>query len=288
ATKADYRTRLDPVTLEPEIYQLTIWADWQGYSTSQVYFIEVVDGSFFFTDPVVPSSWQNTSQVVVGITITDNLTGIQGNTIGYRLAYITIGQKLTEQSWQALTGYSNAASITVEETLHLLYDGEIRLEWRVKAINGLEYGYSPIYTLLVDTQVPRVHLNYLTNYQRCGVQLKLDEEKGSEIEEIKINYQILNSSQWKQLKLISPQIKEEVEVWITTKFPELLISVQVSDEAGNMFHSSPTHISLPTRELIPPSEPMAEILTFGFILGTFVSIRKYFSYKKQKEGFSVP
>ncbi|MFX1537101.1 MAG: hypothetical protein ACFFDI_23050, partial [Promethearchaeota archaeon] len=182
---------------------------------------------------------------------------------------------------------SNATSISVEEPLHLLYDGEIQLEWRAKALDGLNYCYSSIYTLFVDTQVPKVYLNYLTDYQRCGVQLKLEEEKGSEIERIKINYQILNSSQWKQLELISPQINEEIEVWIATSFPELLISVQVFDEAGNMFHSSPTQISLPTK-LIPPSELIVEILTFGFILGTFVSIRKYFSYKKQKEGFSVP
>lgn len=288
ATMTDYRTRLNPVTLEPDIYQLTIWVDWQGFSISQDYFIEVVDGSMSFTDPVFPSGWQNTSQIVVGITITDNLTGIQGNTIGYRLAYIAIGQNLIEQSWQALTGYSNAACVPVEETLDLLYDGRIQLEWRAKKLDGLDYSYSSTYTLFVDTQIPKVNLNYLPDYQRCGVQLILEEEeKGSAIEQIKINYQILNSSQWKQLELNSPQINEEIEVWIATSFPELLISVQVFDEAGNMFHSSPTHISLPIK-LIPPSGPMVEILTFSFILGTFVSIRKFFDYKKQKEGFSVP
>ncbi|MFX0062526.1 MAG: hypothetical protein ACFFC7_10095 [Candidatus Hermodarchaeota archaeon] len=392
ATKADYRTKLDSIMLEPEIYQLTIWVDWQGYSTSQTYFIEVVDDSIFFTDPVIPVGWQTSSQVVVGITITEYLRGIQGNMIGYRLAYVTTGQNLTEQPWHPLTGYNNAASISVEETLHLLYDGEIQLEWRAKAINSSEYRYSSIYsifldtkgpeffnstitsgwynniffplgvtirdtfneinatsiayrfsydsfldteiwtslsgyldnflievldnitlpidegsilvqwraadvlgnmnfytaTLKVDIQPPKVQINYLVDTQRCGVQLKLEEEGGSEISEIQIKYKNINSSQWQLIELPSSQIKEELEIWITTEFSELLITVLVFDEAGNVFQSNPKYISIPKGGIISSSELIAEIVTFTLILGSSVVIRGYLNYKKGNKNSLVP
>ncbi|MFX1252842.1 MAG: hypothetical protein ACFFCZ_14645 [Promethearchaeota archaeon] len=392
ATMADYRTKLDPVTLEPEVYQLTILVDWQGYSTFQTYFIEVIEDSVFFTDPVIPSGWQKNSQIVVGITISEHLLGIQGNTIGYRLAYVTTGQNLTEQPWQSPTGYSNAVSIPVEETLHLFYDGEIQLEWRAKVVNGSEYRYSPIYsifldtkgpkffnssitsnwynnnsfpleitlrdtlnainatsiayrfsydglldtetwsslsgyiddylivvrdnitllidegfvltqwraadvlgnvnfysaTIKVDTQPPKIQINYLVDAQRCGVQLKLEEKDGSKVSQIQIKYKNLNSSQWQLVEVPSSQIKDELEIWITTEYSELLLTVLAFDEAGNMFQSTPKHINIPKGELITSSELVAEIVTFTLILASSVVIRGYLNYKKGIKSGLVP
>ncbi|MFX1534994.1 MAG: hypothetical protein ACFFDI_12285, partial [Promethearchaeota archaeon] len=253
------------------------------YRYSPIYSIFLdTEGPEFFNSTIT-SSWYNNNSLPLGVAIRDTFNAINATSIAYRFSYDGL---LDTETWSSLSGYIDDFLIVVRDNITLPIDeGSTLVQWRAADVLGNMNFYTA--TLKVDTQPPKMQINYLMDAQRFGVQLKLEEEDGSEISQIQIKYKNFNSSQWQLIEVPSSQIKEELEIWIVTEFSELLVTVLAFDEAGNVFQSNPKHIKLPKGEIIFPfSEPIAEIAIFTLILTSFVAIRGYYSYKKKKNGLT--
>jgi hypothetical protein len=101
----------------------------------------------------LPSDISTTEEVEVGITISDDISGVDASTIEYS---VSEDKGRTWGIWQAVEGYEDALSIDVYLNLTFPNGTDNRLKWRAYDVAGNGPIESLVYVINVNTWVPQI------------------------------------------------------------------------------------------------------------------------------------
>jgi hypothetical protein len=125
-----------------------------GPAESKPYRILVDTKPVFFSNPVpLPTQESLTGEVEVGITISDNTSGVNSSTIKYS---ISTDASNYWSSWKSVDGYQNEKSIDVKQNLTFPNGTDNRIRWRAYDVAGNGPAYSDEYVINVDIPTPPV------------------------------------------------------------------------------------------------------------------------------------